>query len=66
MNLTNNELIKMIKAFGATKVLNMYSNGKINMYAHQRDEVIEIREGKKEIKYNKIIKVEENKERQVK
>ena len=62
MNLTNNELIKMIKAFGATKVLSMYSNGKINMYAHQRDEVIEIRDGKKEIKYNKIIKVEENKD----
>jgi hypothetical protein len=58
MNLTNSELIKMVKTFGAKKVLSMYSNGKINMYAHQRDELIEIKDGKKEIKYNKIVKVE--------
>ena len=58
MNLTNSELIKMVKTFGVKKVLSMYSNGKINMYAHQRDELIEIKDGKKEIKYNKIVKVE--------
>ena len=59
MNLTNSELIKMVKAFGVKKVLSMYSNGKINMYAHQRDELIEIQNGTKEIKYNRIVKVEE-------
>jgi hypothetical protein len=58
MNLTNSELIKMIKTFGVEKVLNMYSNRKINISASQRDELIEVRDGKKEIKYNKIIKVE--------
>ena len=58
MNLTNSELIKMVKTFGVKKVLSMYSNGKINIYAHQRDVLIEIIDGKKEIKYNKIVKVE--------
>lgn len=58
MNLTNSELIKMIKTFGVEKVLNMYSNRKINISANQRDELIEIKDGKKEIKYNKIVKVE--------
>ena len=58
MNLTNSELIKMIKTFGVEKVLNMYSNRKINISAGQRDELIEVRDGKKEIKYNKIVKVE--------
>lgn len=58
MNLTNSELIKMIKTFGVEKVLNMYSNRKINISAGQRDELIDIRDGKKEIKYNKIVKVE--------
>lgn len=59
MNLTNSELIKMIKTFGVEKVLSMYSNRKINISAGQRDELIEVRDGKKEIKYNKIVKVEE-------
>lgn len=58
MNLTNSELIKMIKTFGVEKVLNMYSNRKINISAGQRDELIEVRDRKKEIKYNKIVKVE--------
>ena len=58
MNLSNSELIKMIKTFGVEKVLNMYSNRKINISAGQRDELIEVRDGKKEIKYNKIVKVE--------
>ena len=58
MNLSNSELIKMIKTFGVEKVLSMYSNRKINISAGQRDELIEVRNGKKEIKYNKIIKVE--------
>lgn len=58
MNLTNNELIKMTETFGAKKVLSMYANRKINISASQRDELIEIRNGKKEIKYNKIVKVE--------
>lgn len=58
MNLTNSELIKMIKIFGVEKVLNMYFNRKINISAGQRDELIEVRDGKKEIKYNKIVKVE--------
>ena len=58
MNLTNSELIKMIGIFGAKKFLSMYANRKINISASQRDELIEIKEGKKEIKYNKIVKVE--------
>lgn len=58
MNLTNRELIEMIKIFGAKKVLSMYANRKINISAGQRDELIEVRDGKKEIKYNKIIKIE--------
>ena len=58
MNLTNSELIKMIETFGAKKVLSMYANRKINISASQRDELIEIKDGKKEIKYNKIVKVE--------
>ena len=58
MNLTNSELIKMIKTFGVEKILNMYFNRKINISAGQRDELIEVRDGKKEIKYNKIVKVE--------
>lgn len=58
MNLTNSELIKMIETFGVKKVLSMYANRKINISASQRDELIEIKDGKKEIKYNKIVKVE--------
>ena len=58
MNLTNSELIKMVETFGAKKVLSMYANRKINISANQRDELIEIKYGKKEIKYNKIVKVE--------
>lgn len=58
MNLTNSELIKMIETFGAKKVLSMYANRKINISASQRDELIEIKDGKKEIKYKKIVKVE--------
>ena len=59
MILTNVELIKMIKTFGAKKVLNMYANRKINISATQRNDLIEIQNGTKEIKYNKIVKVEE-------
>lgn len=58
MNLTNSELIKMVETFGAKRVLSMYANRKINISASQRDELIEIKDGKKEIKYNKIVKVE--------
>lgn len=59
MNLTNRELIEMIKIFGAKKVLSMYANRKINISAGQRDELIDIKNEKKEIKYNKIIKIED-------
>lgn len=56
MYLTNSELIKMIKIFGPKRILNMYANRKINISAKQRDEVIDIKNEKKEIKYNKIVK----------
>lgn len=59
MNLTNKELIEMVKTFGAKRVLSMYANRKINICAGQRDALIDIRDGKKEIKYGKIMKVEE-------
>lgn len=58
MNLTNSELIEMIKFFGEKKVLNMYANRKINISASQRDDLLDIRDGKKEIKYKKIVKIE--------
>jgi hypothetical protein len=61
MNLTKRELIEMIKIFGARKVLSMYANRKINISASQRDELIDIKNEKKEIKYNKIVKVEAEK-----
>lgn len=61
MNLTNSELIEMIKIFGEKKVLNMYANRKINISASQRDDLLDIRDGKKEIKYKKIVKIEKNK-----
>ena len=58
MNLTNSELIKMLKIFEAKKIISMYANRKINISARQRDDLLDIRDGKKEIKYNKIVKVE--------
>lgn len=61
MNLTNSELIEMIKIFGEKKVLSMYANRKINILASQRDDLLDIRDGKKEIKYKKIVKIEKNK-----
>lgn len=61
MNLTNSELIEMIKIFGEKKVLSMYANRKINISASQRDDLLDIRDGKKEIKYKKIVKIEKNK-----
>lgn len=56
MYLKNSELIKMIKIFGPKRILNMYANRKINISAKQRDEVIDIKNEKKEIKYNTIVK----------
>lgn len=58
MNLTNSELIKMLKVFEAKKIINMYANRKINLSAKQRDDLLDIRDNKKEIKYGKIIKIE--------